>query len=135
MEEGTALSTAPASVGPSPEPSGGARVPAIEVKHLDKRFGDLSAVDDVSFTVQQGELFAFLGPNGAGKPTTINILCTLATGGRARVAGYDVVQSPNEVRQNIGLVFQEPTFDDQLTAEGNLRFHVVLYGVAKKLHK
>ncbi len=111
--------------------------PAIEVIDVEKRFGDLVAVGGVSFSVQPGEVFAFLGPNGAGKSTTINILCTLAlpTGGSARVAGFDVVKNPNEVRQKIGLVFQEQTLDDQLTAEENLRFHAVLYGVPKKYRK
>jgi ABC-2 type transport system ATP-binding protein len=116
-------------------PKGGRRVDgaAVEVEHLVKRFGDFSAVDDVSFTVAPGELFGFLGPNGAGKTTTISILCTLlsATAGRARVAGHDVVRQRDEVRANIGLVFQEVTLDDYLTAEENLRFHAVMYGVPR----
>jgi len=105
--------------------------PAIEVDTLTKRYRDLVAVNQVSFTVAQGEVFAFLGPNGAGKSTTINMLCTLAlpSSGRARVAGYDVASQAKTVRRHIGLVFQEQTLDDQLTAEENLRFHAVLYGV------
>jgi len=104
---------------------------AVEVEGLVKRFGTFAAVDDVSFTVEPGELFGFLGPNGAGKTTTISILCTLVelTEGTARVAGFDVVQDRSAVRENIGLVFQEVTLDDYLTGAENLRFHAVLYGV------
>jgi ABC-2 type transport system ATP-binding protein len=104
---------------------------AVEVESLVKRFGDFTAVDDVSFTVQPGELFGFLGPNGAGKTTTISILCTLLkpSGGVARVAGHDVALEQAAVRSSIGLVFQEVTLDDYLTGAENLRFHAVLYGV------
>jgi ABC-2 type transport system ATP-binding protein len=110
-----------------------AAAPAVEVDHLVKRFGDFSAVDDVSFTVAPGELFGFLGPNGAGKTTTISMLCTLlsASAGRASVAGYDITTQRDEVRASIGLVFQELTLDDYLTAEENLRFHAVMYGVPR----
>ncbi len=98
---------------------------------LVKRFGDLEAVAGVGFSVQPGEVFAFLGPNGAGKSTTINVLCTLTrpTSGTAHVAGFDVVARPTSVRRRIGLVFQEQTLDNQLTADENLRFHAVLYHV------
>jgi ABC-2 type transport system ATP-binding protein len=104
---------------------------AVEVHGLTKRFGDLTAVKEVTFEVAQGEIFAFLGPNGAGKSTTINMLCTLArpTAGDAKVGGYDTVAQARMVRRHIGLVFQEQTLDDQLTADENLRFHAVLYGV------
>ena len=104
---------------------------AVDVQGLTKRYGDLAAVDGIDFTVGQGEVFAFLGPNGAGKSTTIKMLCTLAhpTSGRAMVAGFDVATQAKSVRRHIGLVFQEQTLDDQLTAEENLRFHAVLYGV------
>jgi ABC-2 type transport system ATP-binding protein len=104
---------------------------AVEVDGLVKRFGDFTAVDGISFSVQPGELFGFLGPNGAGKTTTISVLCTLLhpTGGAARVAGHDVVQARNAVRSSIGLVFQDTTLDDYLTGEENLRFHAVLYGL------
>jgi len=104
---------------------------AIDVHQLTKHYGDLAAVSEVDFSVAQGEVFAFLGPNGAGKSTTIKMLCTLAhpTSGRAMVAGFDVVSRAKAVRRHIGLVFQEQTLDDQLTAEENLRFHAVLYGV------
>jgi len=104
---------------------------AVEVSHLSKCYGAVAAVHDVSFSVASGEVFAFLGPNGAGKTTTIKMLCTLArpTGGRAKVDGFDVERQPKAVRRHIGLVFQEQTLDDQLTAEENLRFHAVLYRV------
>jgi ABC-2 type transport system ATP-binding protein len=106
-----------------------AEIPAIEVMHLSKRFGEVEAVRDVSFSVRPGEVFALLGPNGAGKSTTIKMLCTLSrpTSGTARVAGWDIVAQPRAVRRRIGLVFQEQTLDQQLTAEENLRFHAVLY--------
>jgi len=106
---------------------------AVEVEGLVKRFGDFAAVDDVSFTVQPGELFGFLGPNGAGKSTTISMLCTLITptGGSARVAGFDVVGNPLGVRRRIGLVFQDPTLDEYLTAYENLHFHAELYRVPR----
>jgi ABC-2 type transport system ATP-binding protein len=92
-------------------------------------------VRGVSFEVQPGEVFGFLGPNGAGKTTTINMLCTLAkpTSGSARVAGHDVVTERDDVRRNIGLVFQDPTLDGYLTAEQNLRLHAELYGVDRSL--
>jgi ABC-2 type transport system ATP-binding protein len=110
---------------------------AIEVEELAKSFGELEAVRGVSFEVARGEVFGFLGPNGAGKTTTINMLCTLArpTGGRARVAGHDVVHERDDVRRNIGLVFQDPTLDGYLTAEQNLRLHAELYGVQSRLIK
>ncbi|MSQ11299.1 MAG: ATP-binding cassette domain-containing protein [Dehalococcoidia bacterium] len=102
---------------------------AIVVDHLHKRFRAVEAVKDVSFTVAEGEVFGFLGPNGAGKTTTINILCTLLapTSGTALVNGFDVARQQSEVRRSIGLVFQETTVDDYLTAEENLRFHARAY--------
>jgi ABC-2 type transport system ATP-binding protein len=107
----------------------------IEVEELRKSYGDVEAVRGVSFDVAAGEVFGFLGPNGAGKTTTINILCTLAkpSGGRALVAGHDVVAERDEVRRNIGLVFQDPTLDGYLTAQQNLRLHAELYGVEASL--
>jgi ABC-2 type transport system ATP-binding protein len=113
----------------------GRAIPAIEVRELRKRFDTVEAVRGVSFEVAAGEVFGFLGPNGAGKTTTINMLCTLAkpTGGSASVAGYDVVAERDNVRRNIGLVFQDPTLDGYLTAEQNLRMHAELYGVDAKL--
>ncbi len=113
------------------EPAAEHAGPAVEVRDLSKSFGDLAAVKGISFDVAQGELFAFLGPNGAGKSTTISMLCTLAkpTAGSATVGGFDTVTQAQMVRRHIGLVFQEQTLDDQLTADENLRFHAVLYGV------
>jgi ABC-2 type transport system ATP-binding protein len=104
------------------------------VDDLRKSFDDLVAVDGVTFDVAAGESFGFLGPNGAGKSTTINILCTLLrpTGGTASVAGFDVATRPADVRRHIGLVFQDPTLDEYLTAEENLRFHAELYGVPRE---
>ena len=103
----------------------------IEVRDLVRKFGDLVAVDNVSFTVEEGEVFGFLGPNGAGKTTTINVLCTLLkpTSGEAWLNGYHVVRDQAKARRSIGLVFQEPSLDDQLTAEENLNFHAILYDI------
>src|SRR5690242_7088294 len=108
---------------------------AIVVEGLRKSFGQIEAVRGVDFEVATGEVFGFLGPNGAGKTTTINMLCTLArpTGGAATVAGHDVVRERDEVRRNIGLVFQDLTLDGYLTAEQNLRLHAELYGVDSAL--
>ena len=108
---------------------------AIAVEALAKSFGELEAVKGVSFEVPSGEVFGFLGPNGAGKTTTINMLCTLVnpSAGTARVAGHDVVTQRDEVRRQIGLVFQDPTLDGYLTGEQNLRFHADLYGVDRSL--
>jgi ABC-2 type transport system ATP-binding protein len=103
----------------------------IEVKNLTRSFKTLKAVDGVSFEVKKGEVFGFLGPNGAGKTTTINMLCTLLrpTSGTATVGGYDVDSQMDQVRASIGLVFQDTTLDDYMTAEQNLRFHALAYGV------
>lgn len=103
----------------------------IEANGLSKHFGALEAVKDVSFNVEAGEVFGFLGPNGAGKTTTINMLCTLLspTKGSAKVNGYDVVKERDKVRESIGLVFQEPTLDDYMTAEQNLKFHAYAYNI------
>ena len=108
--------------------------PAIEVENLVKTYGEVEAVRGVSFAVGRGEVFGFLGPNGAGKSTTINMLCTLArpTAGTARVRGFDVVGARDDVRRQIGLVFQDPTLDVQLTAEQNLRLHAELYDIDRR---
>src|ERR671935_2481060 len=108
---------------------------AIEVNELRKSFDAVEAVRGVMFDVAPGEVFGFLGPNGAGKTTTINMLCTLAkpTGGSARVAGHDVVGERDEVRRNIGLVFQDPTLDGYLTAKQNIELHAELYGIDSSL--
>jgi ABC-2 type transport system ATP-binding protein len=111
----------------------GDRPPAVDVLGLSKQYGPVEAVRSVTFQVAPREVFAFLGPNGAGKSTTIRMLCTLTrpTAGQARVSGYDVARQPRAVRRSIGLVFQDQTLDEQLTAEENLRFHAVLYGVPR----
>ena len=105
--------------------------PAIEVEALAKCYGEVEAVRGVSFAVAPGEVFGFLGPNGAGKSTTINMLCTLArpTSGTARVHGFDVVRERDDVRRHIGLVFQDPSLDGQLTATQNLLLHADLYDI------
>lgn len=109
----------------------------IEVKNLIKKFGDFKAVDDISFSVEKGEIFAFLGPNGAGKTTTIKMLTTLLhpTSGEILVNGHNPVNDQNAVRHSFGIVFQDPSLDDELTAYENLEFHGVLYGVAKKIRE
>src|SRR3990170_519796 len=107
----------------------------IDVRHIRRVFqtkkGLVTAVNDVSFSVERGEIFGFLGPNGAGKTTTIGMLCTLLRpgGGTAAVNGFDVVARRSDVRRSIGLIFQQTTLDDALTAEQNLRFHAYAYGV------
>jgi ABC-2 type transport system ATP-binding protein len=113
----------------------GGSAPAISVRDLVKTFGEVRAVRGVNFEVAMGEVFGFLGPNGAGKTTTINMLCTLAkpTSGEASVAGHDVVAERDNVRRNIGLVFQDPTLDGYLTAAQNLQLHAELYGVQSDL--
>jgi ABC-2 type transport system ATP-binding protein len=114
-----------------------AKLSMIRVQNLSKRFGDLAAVDDVSFEVGRGEIFAFLGPNGAGKTTTIKILTTLLqpTSGKIELDGLDPVTKANEVRQLIGIVFQDPSLDQDLTARENMELHGVLYHVARKLRR
>jgi ABC-2 type transport system ATP-binding protein len=117
-----------------PETNGSA---AIGVRALTKTFDEIEAVRGVDFEVANGEVFGFLGPNGAGKTTTINMLCTLVTptSGSATVAGHDVVKARDDVRRNIGLVFQDPTLDAYLTATQNLKLHAELYGVRSELVK
>ena len=107
--------------------------PVIHVRGLVKRYGPIEAVAGIDLDVHRGEIFGFLGPNGAGKSTTISILCTLvgATAGTATVAGHDVAREPHAVRRSIGLIFQDPSLDDQLTARENLRFHALVYGVPR----
>ena len=109
----------------------------ISVKKLTKRFKNLTAVNEVSFNVNEGEIFGFLGPNGAGKTTTIDMLCTLLspTSGEAVLNGYDVTKNRNKVRQCIGLVFQDPSLDDWLTAKENLEFHAMVYNIERKIAK
>jgi ABC-2 type transport system ATP-binding protein len=108
---------------------------AVAVSGLTKRYGDVEAVRGIDLRIEPGETFGFLGPNGAGKSTTISMLCTLIapSGGRAEVGGFDVVRQRDDVRRNIGLVFQDPTLDGYLTAERNLRLHAELYGIPRTL--
>jgi ABC-2 type transport system ATP-binding protein len=103
----------------------------IETFDLTKRFGDLVAVDKLNISVEQGEVFGLLGPNGAGKTTTISMLCTILkpTSGTAKVNGFDIVKHATQVRKSIGIVFQDPSIDDRLTARENLYMHANLYGV------
>ena len=110
---------------------------AIKVEHLTKTFGDFTAVKDVSFSVASGEIFAFLGPNGAGKSTTIKMLTTLlhASSGSITVNSLNPSIDADAVRRSFGIVFQDPSLDEDLTAWENLEFHGVLYGVPKKVRE
>ncbi|MDR3266794.1 MAG: ATP-binding cassette domain-containing protein, partial [Tannerella sp.] len=105
----------------------------ITVENLTKQYkkSEKPAVDDISFTVNEGEFFAFLGPNGAGKTTTISILTTTLskTSGEVKIAGFDIEKQAKEVRENVGIIFQRPSLDLDLSAEENIRFHACLYGV------
>ena len=105
----------------------------IRVEHLVRNFGEIKAVRDISFEVQQGEIFAFLGPNGAGKTTTIKMLTTLLkpTSGKVELDGLDPMVSSNEARKRFGIVFQDPSLDDQLTAYENMELHAALYKVPR----
>ncbi|MBS3807102.1 MAG: ATP-binding cassette domain-containing protein [Bacteroidales bacterium] len=109
----------------------------IKVEQLIKRFDDLVAVDRVNFAIEEGEIFGFLGPNGAGKTTTLSILSTLLkpTSGKAWVNGYDVETQKSQVRQSIGVVFQDPTLDEELTARENMDIHGRLYGMKHRREK
>ncbi|MEI6849854.1 MAG: ATP-binding cassette domain-containing protein [archaeon] len=106
----------------------------IEVNKLVKKFGKITAVDKVSFNVKKGEIFAFLGPNGAGKTTTIKMLTTLLhqSSGTLKVNGFDTLKEQSEVRKSFGIVFQDPSLDDELTAYENMEFHAVFYHVPQK---
>jgi ABC-2 type transport system ATP-binding protein len=103
----------------------------ILAESVTKRFGDITAVDGISFSVAQGEIFAFLGPNGAGKSTTIKMLTTMLrpTGGQLKLAGHDVTKEQASARQAFGIVFQDPSLDEELTAYENMELHAILYGV------
>jgi ABC-2 type transport system ATP-binding protein len=106
----------------------------ISVKKLSKKFGNFIAVNEIDFDVQKGEIFAFLGPNGAGKSTTIKMLTTLIkpTSGSLYLAGFDVTKEQDSVRKSFGIVFQDPSLDDELTAYENMMIHAVLYGIPKQ---
>jgi ABC-2 type transport system ATP-binding protein len=109
----------------------------IEVNNLTKKFKNFLAVDKVSFNVKRGEIFAFLGPNGAGKSTTIKMLTTLLNPnvGQIKINNYNPVSQAHEVRRSFGIVFQDPSLDDELTAYENMEFHAVLYGLEKKIRR
>jgi ABC-2 type transport system ATP-binding protein len=109
----------------------------IRVEELTKKFGDITAVDGISFEVEENTIFGFLGPNGAGKTTTISILCTLLapSSGRASLNGHDCYSESAEVRKSIGIVFQDSSLDKELTARENLMFHAYLYNVDKSERK
>ena len=109
--------------------------PIITVKNVSKKFKEVVAVNDVSFEVNAGEIFAFLGPNGAGKSTTIKMLTTLLrpTEGSLFLSGHDVIKEQDAARKIFGIVFQDPSLDDELTAFENMELHAVLYGMDKKI--
>ena len=111
--------------------------PAVEIDHISKRYGRTLALDDVTFDVARGDVFALLGPNGAGKTTLLHILCTILRpdGGTARIDGVDVMKDPLGARRSLGVVFQEPSLDDRLTVEENLEFHGLVYGVPRALRR
>lgn len=108
--------------------------PIISVKNFTKAYGDFTAVNNISFEVEEGSIFAFLGPNGAGKSTTINTLCTIfeKTTGTLIIDGKDASTQKSEVRSSIGVVFQDSTLDAKMTIEENLKMHCVFYHVPKK---
>jgi len=108
---------------------------AIECRDLGRKFGNFVAVEGVSFDVQAGEVFGFLGPNGAGKTTTMRMLATLLkpTTGRATINGFDIAREQQQVRQSIGMIFQDPSLDDRLSGLENLKFHAMLYDVPSAL--
>jgi ABC-2 type transport system ATP-binding protein len=109
----------------------------ITVKNLTKKFKECTAVDDISFEVHTGEVFAFLGPNGAGKSTTIKMLTTILrqTNGQIELNGHDTLKESDAVRHSFGIVFQDPSLDDELTAFENMEFHGVLYDLKKDLRR
>ncbi len=110
---------------------------AIKVEKLTKAFSGLVAVDSISFEIKEGEIFGLLGPNGAGKTTTISMLSTVLkpTSGTATVNGIDILKDEDGVRKSIGIVFQDPSLDEELTAYENMDFHGRLYGVEKNDRK
>src|SRR4051812_10178204 len=106
----------------------------IEIKNVTKKYGDFKAVDDISLKVETGEVFAFLGPNGAGKTTTIKMLTTLLqpTEGQISLDGHNVSENPSATRRSFGIVFQDPSLDNELTAYENMQLHAILYGLNKE---
>ena len=109
----------------------------IETKNLTKKYGNFTAVDGIAFNVKKGEVFAFLGPNGAGKTTTIKMLTTLLkpTTGEIFLNGHNVAENPHQTRKSFGIVFQDPSLDNELTAYENMQFHAILYGLKKELYQ
>ena len=106
----------------------------ISVSHLSKKFGNIEAVKDISFEVNKGEIFGFLGPNGAGKSTTIAMLTTILdrSAGQVLLNGFDPEKDPHSARQSFGIVFQDSSHDEDLTAYENMLYHAMLYNVPKK---
>src|SRR6266404_7267709 len=109
----------------------------IEARNVVKTFGDIKAVDDISFEVKAGEIFAFLEPNGAGKSTTISMMTTMLrpTSGQLFLNGHDVTKERDAARKSFGIVFQDPSLEEELTAYENMMFHAVLYKVPKRVQK
>ncbi len=109
----------------------------ISVKNVVKKFGKFTAVNNISFQVKKGEIFAFLGPNGAGKTTTIKMLTTLLhqTSGKMTIAGFDTLSQQKDVRESFGIIFQDPSLDDELTALENMEFHASIYKVKRDISK
>jgi len=109
----------------------------IKTDDIIKKIGDLTAVDNISFSVKKGEIFGFLGPNGAGKTTTIKMLTTLLhpTNGSAKISDFDIIKDRDKVRKNIGVVFQEPALDTELTGGENLDYHARMYGIGRHKRK
>src|SRR5882762_6879394 len=109
----------------------------IRVTNLTKKFGENLAVNDVNFSVKKGEIFAFLGPNGAGKTTTIKMLTTLLfpTSGEVYLGGNNVKENPLATRKSFGIVFQDPSLDNELTAYENMQFHAILYSLKKSVYE
>ena len=107
--------------------------PIIEVENLVKRYKEITAVDGISFKINEGEIFAFLGPNGAGKSTTISMLTTMLrpTSGKLYLNGHDVTKKQDRARKSFGIVFQDPAIEEELTAYENMHLHAVLYSVPK----
>ena len=110
---------------------------AIEIKNLKKYYKDVKAVDDISFSVREGEFFAFLGVNGAGKSTTISVICGKASrdGGEVKIAGYDPLISPYEIGKRLGVVFQNSVLDSSLTVYDNLKYRAALYNIQGEAFK
>jgi ABC-2 type transport system ATP-binding protein len=109
-------------------------MPAVETFDLTKKYGKITAVENLNISIDEGEVFGLLGPNGAGKTTIIKILATLLepTSGTAKVNGFDVIKQPERVRESIGIVFQEPSSDELLTGKENIKLYAMMYGIPKE---